>query len=111
MTFFLFIAAFVSESCQVAGQICFKHAMTGDPGVSVRRLAGLGGGILVMTVGFFLYLGLLKRFELSYIYPFEGLQRIILVLAAMLFLKERMTQRLWLGVALITIGTYFVSLS
>ena len=111
MTFFLFLAAVVSESCQVAGQIFFKHAMSGDPGVSARRVLGLGAGILVMTIGFFLYLGLLKRFELSYIYPFEGLQRIILVLAAMMFLKERMTRRLWIGVALITIGTFFVSSS
>jgi uncharacterized membrane protein len=85
--------------------------MSGARGISMRRVRGLLAGVSVMTVGFFLWLGLLQRFELSYIYPFEGIQRVILVAAATFFLKETMTRELWLGVSLIVIGTILVSWS
>ena len=111
MTIILWLAVVLSESCQVAGQIFFKHAMSSARGISMRRVCGLLAGVSVMTVGFFLWLGLLQRFELSYIYPFEGIQRIILVAAATFFLKETMTRELWLGVILIVIGTILVSWS
>jgi uncharacterized membrane protein len=111
VTVILLLAVVLSESCQVAGQIFFKHAMSGNAGISARRVSGLTAGVFAMTVGFFLWLGLLQRFELSYIYPFEGIQRIILVAAATVFLKERMTRELWLGVILIMIGTALVSSS
>ncbi|MGA8657812.1 MAG: hypothetical protein WB586_16830 [Chthoniobacterales bacterium] len=48
---------------------------------------------------------------MSYLYPFEGIQRILLVFGATLFLKERMTKQLWLGVTFIVIGTVLVSMS
>lgn len=111
MNIILLLAVVLSESCQVAGQVFFKHAMSGNTGISMRRVCGLTAGILVMTLGFFLWLGLLRRFELSYIYPFEGVQRIVMVAAATFFLKERMTRELWLGVILIVIGTVLVSSS
>ena len=111
MTIILWFVVLLSESCQVAGQIFFKHAMSRASGISMRRVCGLLAGVAVMTVGFFLWLGLLQRFELSYIYPFEGIQRIVLVAAATFFLKETMTRELWLGVTLIVIGTALVSSS
>ena len=111
MTIILWFVVLLSESCQVAGQIFFKHAMSRASGISLRRVGGLLAGFAVMTVGFFLWLGLLQRFELSYIYPFEGIQRIVLVAAATFFLKETMTRELWLGVTLIVIGTVLVSSS
>jgi len=111
VTIVLWFVVLLSESCQVAGQIFFKHAMSRASGISMQRIGGLLAGVAVMTVGFFLWLGLLQRFELSYIYPFEGIQRIVLVAAATFFLKETMTRELWLGVTLIVIGTVLVSSS
>ena len=64
-----------------------------------------------MALGFFLWLGLMSRFELSYLFPFEGLDRLLLVGAAWVVLKERMTPTLWLGVVLITTGIFLVSVS
>jgi hypothetical protein len=62
-----------SVACSVTGQIFFKHAMS-DQSMSTRprRRLDLAGGVLVMTVGFFSWLALLRRFDLSYLYPFEG---------------------------------------
>ena len=69
----------------------------------------LAAGVLAMTVGFFTWLTLLQRFNLSYLYPFEGLDRVILVFGAWLFLRENMTRDLWIGVTLICFGTILVS--
>jgi drug/metabolite transporter (DMT)-like permease len=114
MTLAYFLLLMLSETCAVAGQIFFKKAMGGEEGAPEhkwRRPAGIAAGVVAMTIGFFLWLGLLKHFELSYLYPFEGFDRIILVLAASAFLKERMTPGLWAGVSLIVAGSILVSLS
>jgi undecaprenyl phosphate-alpha-L-ara4N flippase subunit ArnE len=110
MTLLLLGLVLISELSNVAGQIFFKRAMSVEGALLVfRRLPGLAAGLAAMTLGFFSYLILLQRFDLSYIYPFESIQRLGLVAAAVVFLKERMTKRLWLGVTLLTVGTVLVS--
>ena len=98
----------------VAGQIFLKHAMESTSqqdfeksSVAVR----LGAGILLMTISFFITLGLLQRFDLSYLYPFQGLSVIIISLIAALILKEKLSWRLMIGVLLITAGVVLVSMS
>jgi multidrug transporter EmrE-like cation transporter len=108
-----FLLLLVTEGCTVAGQIFFKRAMGGGSASAVRwrRPMGITAGIAAMAIAFFIWLGLLKHFELSYLFPFEGFDRIILAVAAGLFLKERVTQTIWIGVVLIVAGTVLVSLS
>ena len=93
----------------VAGQLLVKRAM--DNTASRRFTAILGGGIAAMTVSFFLTLGLLQRFDLSYLYPFQGLSVITISLLAALFLKEKLSLRLVAGATLITAGVVLVSFS
>ena len=76
-----------------------------------RRLLDIAAGVSAMTVGFFVWLALLHRFDLSFLYPFEGLDRVLLALGAWLFLREKMTTDLWIGVILICLGASFVSAS
>jgi drug/metabolite transporter (DMT)-like permease len=112
VTLLAFFWLMLSESCTIAGQVFFKRAMVdGRDGEKRGSPAGIAAGIAAMTVGFFLWLGLLKRYELSYLYPFEGCDRIILVVACTLFLKERLTRELILGMLLIVAGTVLVSVS
>ena len=108
MTPLAFLMVVISECCSAAGQIFFKHAMGGGPR---NQAAKLTAGIAVMAVGFFLWVGLMSRFDLSYLYPFDGLNRILLVIAASIFLKEKMTLNLWVGVSLISAGVLLVSRS
>jgi multidrug transporter EmrE-like cation transporter len=101
-----------SIACSVAGQIFFKHAMADHSESSAsRRRLGLARGVLVMTVSFFTWLALLRHFDLSYLYPFEGLDRVFLAFAAWLILKEKMSRDLWIGLLLICLGTAFVAAS
>jgi len=56
-------------------------------------------------------LGLLQRFDLSYLYPFQGLSVIIISLMAAVMLKEKLTLQLTIGALLISAGIVLVSLS
>jgi uncharacterized membrane protein len=98
----------------VAGQLFFKRAMelSGVAGFQNRKTrALLSFGIILMAVSFFLNLGLLQRFDLSYLYPFQGLSVIIITLMAAVILKEKLTWRLTIGALLITAGIVLVSMS
>lgn len=98
----------------VTGQLLFKRAMELSRAIGFRKrrtISTLGVGILVMTTSFCLNLGLLQRFDLSYLYPFQGSSIIIITLLAALILKERLTARLIVGTLLITAGVVLVSIS
>src|ERR1043165_1570537 len=97
----------------VWGQLLLKRAMTPtqDKRSRNRFVLLLTAGIALMTISFFLTLGLLQRYDLSYLYPFQGLSTIITRIMAAAFLKERLTFRLILGAVLISAGVILVSLS
>lgn len=112
MTPVLFAAIAVSEVCSISGQVLFKLAMNQTNKPEGKHFAPiLAAGVAVMAFGFFVWVGLMSKFELSYLYPFEGLSRILLVFAAWIFLREKMTPSLCIGVLLITIGMVLVSMS
>ena len=83
----------------------------GKPVRMARFLPVFGAGIGVMALGFFLWLALMRKFDLSFLYPLQGLDRIVLVFAASVFLRERMSLKLWAGVLMISAGILLVSMS
>jgi uncharacterized membrane protein len=98
----------------VAGQLLFKRAMDLSRAAGFRNrrtIFTLGAGILVMTISFCLNLGLLQRFDLSYVYPFQGSSIIIIAVLAAIVLKEKLTPRLIVGTLLIAAGVVLVSIS
>jgi uncharacterized membrane protein len=68
-------------------------------------------GIVLMTAQFFLNLGLLQRYDLSFIYPFQGLSVIIITFMAAITLRENLTVQLIIGSLLISIGVALVSMT
>jgi len=97
-------------SCEmflVIGQLLLKRGMSASP-VLVGSLAG---GVAMLAAWFFLWLGLLSQWELSRLFPFEGLNPALVVLGAWLFLKERVPMMGWIGIALISVGVALVSSS
>jgi undecaprenyl phosphate-alpha-L-ara4N flippase subunit ArnE len=91
----------------VIGQLLLKRGISASP-VLVGSLAG---GIAMLAAWFFLWLGLLSRWELSRLFPFEGLNPVLVVLGAWLFLKERVPMMSWIGIALISVGVALVTAS
>ena len=96
---------------QVVGQVFFKVAMdeTGATKPFRQRASAFAAGITAMAFSFFLGLSQLSQIPLSKYYPFEGIERVVIVVAAALFLKEKITRRIGLGVALICGGLFLVA--
>ncbi len=108
------ILIFVSITCFVAGQILLKHAMdiTARESYSRRHATIVfAAAIAVFAVNFFVNIGLLQRFDLSYFFPFQGLSVILIAFAGAWILKEKLSLRLALGSIVIAAGVVFVSTS
>ena len=114
MSFLAFFFIVVSLVTFVAAQLILKRAMefSATSGMSHRYfISRVVIGVFLMTISFFLTLGLLQRFDLSYLYPFQGLSVIFITVLAAAVLKERISARLAIGALLITAGIVLVSMS
>jgi uncharacterized membrane protein len=114
MSFLAFFFIVVSLVSFVAAQLILKRAMDATTRTGFRNaqfVSKVTGGIVLMTISFFLTLGLLQRFDLSYLYPFQGLSVIFITLMAALVLKEKLNMRLAVGALLISAGIVLVSMS
>ena len=109
---------FVSLGTLVSGQLLLKWALgdgddetgtSGGPLSKRQRVWIFAGGILGMTISFFVNLGLLQKLDLSLIFPFQGLSVLVVTFLASFFLKERLTLPLIIGTLLITVGVMMVS--
>ena len=111
VSFAIILIALVGE---VGGQLVLKKAMgVSNAGgfLAWKFVRPFSAGILLMTVKFFLNLGLLQRYDLSFIYPFQGLSVIIITFAAAIILREKLTLQLTIGAMLISAGIVLVSMS
>ena len=111
LAFFFIVASLLSF---VVAQLILKRAMESTTTSGFRNLrfiSQVAGGIALMTISFFLTLGLLQRFDLSYLYPFQGLSVIFITLMAAVILKEKLNLRLTIGACLISAGIVLVSFS
>lgn len=114
MKFLPFLFILISLVTFVAGQLFLKHAMESQTQPRLTRsrfVSFLVAGIGAMTISFFLTLGLLQRFDLSYLYPFQGLSVIIISVAAAIVLREKLSLKLLIGAGLISAGIVLVSMS
>jgi uncharacterized membrane protein len=104
----------ISVSALVAGELLLKHAMQSTVASGYRQrtfVVFLLTGVAAMGIYFMLTLGLLQRFDLSYVYPFQGLSVIFISAAAAFLLREKLTVPLVIGSLLITAGVVLVSIS
>jgi uncharacterized membrane protein len=114
MTAISFAIVLIALIGHVAGELVLKKAMDASNLAGFRSRRFLGpfiAGIVLMTVQFFLGLGLLQRYDLSFIYPFQGLSVILITFAAAIWLQEKITLQLAIGSALISAGIVLVSIS
>jgi uncharacterized membrane protein len=114
VSFVAFLLIIVSLVTFVAAQLILKRAMEFSATNSMRNsyfVSRVAVGVALMTVSFFLTLGLLQRFDLSYLYPFQGLSVIFITILAAVVLKEKLGVRVAIGALLITAGIVLVSIS
>ena len=114
MSILAFALIVVSLLSFVVAQIVLKRAMERSKTSGLRNsglVEMIALGVALMTVSFFLTLGLLQRFDLSYLYPFQGLSVIFIAVTAATVLKETLSLRLIAGTVLITAGIVLVSMT
>lgn len=115
MTAIAIVIVLVALIAHTAGQIFLKHAMAAthtDAGFRSRAvIIPFAIGIALMTTQFFLNLGLLQRYDLSFIYPFQGLGVVIITCTAGITLREKLSFQLIAGSILIGIGIGLVSMT
>ncbi len=115
MTLFAVAICTLCQLLIVCGQILLKHAMT-DPtaertSAMSSRIRNFTLAIACMTLWFFLWLGLMRRWDLSKLFPFEGLNPAMIAIAAWLVLKEHLPAKAWVGLALVCGGIALVARS
>ncbi len=114
MTLLPLTLIFIALLTFVVAQLLLKHAMesTVERGFGQRTFrVNIALGTFFMAISFFLTLGLLQRFDLSYLYPFEGLTVVFIIAAAAILLREKLTAKLILGSLLISAGVVLVAIS
>jgi uncharacterized membrane protein len=114
VSFLAFLFILISLVTFVTAQLILKKAMEFSATHGMRNsyfVSRVATGVVLMTVSFFLTLGLLQRFDLSYLYPFQGLSVIFITILAAVVLKEKLSARLAIGALLITAGIVLVSMS
>jgi uncharacterized membrane protein len=114
VTFLAFLFILTSLVTFVVAQLILKKAMEFSATHGMRNSyfgSRVAIGVVLMTVSFFLTLGLLQRFDLSYLYPFQGLSVIFITILAAAVLKEKLSTRITIGALLITAGIVLVSMS
>ncbi len=115
--FLLILGSVVTEGL---GHIAFKRAA--DSGsqehsiLSILRIALKQYNLIVSGVICFIVEGLcwtfaLKKLDVSLAYPIGSLELVVITLLCLILLKEKVTFRRWLGVALIVGGTLLVGAS
>jgi drug/metabolite transporter (DMT)-like permease len=105
----------------VMGQLLWKHALVKMPGVfsepAAQMFSTLGAsvhlwcGLFLYALATGLWLYLLSKHDLSFIYPFTSLSFVLGVAAAAAVLGESVSLQRWIGVAIICLGVYVVSRS
>lgn len=114
MTLIAIFVFVVEITATVVGQLLLKHAMEGSnaSGFANRRILTLFvSGVVSLTISFFLTIGLLQHFDLSYFYPIQGSTVVFITIAAVIFLREQLSIQLLIGSLLISAGIVLVSLS
>ncbi len=99
----------LAHASNVAGQIVMKTALlaTGRANRFLRFVIAIGG----MTLSFFVMLGLLQHFDLSFLYPFQASGLIMMAIGARVFLGEKLGRRNLVAMAIIIAGVALVSTS
>jgi len=115
VTLIALVIVLVALIAHTSGQVFLKKAMGvshTDNGFRSRAfLIPFAIGIALMTTQFFLVLGLLQRYDLSFIYPFQGLGVIVVTIAAWIALREKLTLQIVIGSLLISVGVALVSMT
>jgi len=105
VTWTAIILCIICQALIVVGQMLLKRGVSGRQ----PRTRYFCLGIFSMAIWFFLWLGLMGKWDLSKLYPFEGLNPVLMAIGACLLLKEKLPASAWVGLGLVGVGVAIVA--
>jgi len=102
----------LSQLALAAGEVSLKHASGSDHKPIAHgavRASWYGAGIASMSIWFFIWIHLMRFFELNRLFAFEGGSPLLVACASALFLAEKITVRAWFASFLIAVGITLVA--
>jgi uncharacterized membrane protein len=106
-----------------AFQLSLKYGISALEGISLKNVLKPGAvrhvltnpflilGVVLMVASTVLWLKVLSMAQLSFAYPFQSLTLVLISVGSIVFLKERIEVKQWIGIALIILGIVLVSQS
>jgi len=111
----IILLTILNSLLMVSGQILWKLGMNG------KNIAGLAdiivvmfsplifSGLLIYAIATFLWLYVLSKADLSYVYPIQSLAFIFALLVSFFLFKEDVTLNRWIGTVIICAGVFLIS--
>lgn len=116
-----YIMLFTSIALAAAGQIFMKYGMRMIGSFPVRELFGrllsmvfnpfVFSGLCLFVVSSVIWLVVLSRLELSFVYPMVSIAYVVVAIASYFLLGEAVTIIRWAGILTICIGVFLISRS
>lgn len=66
-------------------------------------------GMICAVIAAISWIGALSKYKISFAYPFMSLSYVLVMIASLIFFKERVYPIQWIGVVVICIGVFLVS--
>ena len=104
LTLKIFLLIVLSDIVDTAAQLIMKKGL-----VDSSLLVWIG--VLIYVLNFFIWIVILYKIDLSIAMPMGSISYILVPIAAILFLHERVDLLRWAGIGCIVLGIYFVAQS
>jgi drug/metabolite transporter (DMT)-like permease len=112
----IIILSLLNALLLVSGQVFWKYGMVGQEFNTAEKIIKvlfsplILVGIFVYVVATVLWLYILSKADISYVYPLTSIVHIIMFFCAIFIFKEHIQLTRWVGVFLITVGVCFVGI-
>ncbi len=104
--------ALISQGMRQIGEVNLLHLPPLLPlAASVVTHASILGGVALQAIYFFIFLGLLRKADLSVVVPITALGYLLDGLFARFYLHETVSPLRWLGIGIVVAGVYLIGKS
>jgi drug/metabolite transporter (DMT)-like permease len=109
------VFVFINSLLLACGQILWKIGVENESMSSIKELVHLLlnkyilAGIAIYIISTFLWFSILKRFELTKVYPLQSMSYIVVLFLGFFILKEPVTKTTVIGTLIIVLGVFIIT--
>jgi drug/metabolite transporter (DMT)-like permease len=98
------------------GELLWKTGLKQENMSSIKQIIHLllnkyiMGGIAIYIISSFLWFSILKKFDLTKVYPLQGMTYIVVLFLGYLILKEPITKNTVIGTLVIVVGIFIITI-